>query len=284
MEDLKAILDINRALYKRFGLPLPIFDELITGFRWIMTADTDSHISLALRVEENISPEQYAKIAAELYGKPVDVCIEILLERRSPQLRNLIVSLSSLMSKPLNTAELLAKRGIVRTEGLQFRYQTEGKKVGLIGFGVYINRFLNRCKEFHVFDLRKPEAILSYRYKNGLQRFPEGIQWHLGHNAADFCDILSTLDIIIMSGSTIVNNSYTALRQAGTNAEIVGLYGPSCELCPDYFFEQGYNYMFSTSVRDKETYLKTALGAEQTYREFDYMDIYELERKRVSLN
>lgn len=37
--------------------------------------------------------------------------------------------------------------------------------------------------------------------------------------------------------------------------------------------------MFSTSVRDKEMYLKTALGAEQTYREFDYMDIYELERK-----
>ena len=101
----------------------------------------------------------------------------------------------------------------------------------------------------------------------------------MGQNAAELRDVLSTLDIIIMSGSTIVNNSYTALRQAGSNAEIVGLYGPSCELCPDYFFEQGYNYMFSTSVRDKETYLKTALGAEQTYREFDYMDIYELERK-----
>ena len=279
MEDLKTILDINRTLYKKFGLPLPVFDELVTGFRWIMTADTDSHISLALRVEENISPEQYAEIAAKLYGKPVDVCIELLLQRHDPHLRNLIVSLSSLMSKPLNTTEFLAQRGIVRTEGLQFRYKTEGKKVGLIGFGVYINRFLNQCKEFHIFDLRTPEAILSHRYKNGLQQYPEKIHWHLGQNAAELRDVLSTLDIIIMSGSTIVNNSYTALRQAGTNAEIVGLYGPSCELCPDYFFEQGYNYMFSTSVRDKETYLKTALGAEQTYREFDYMDIYELERK-----
>jgi len=279
MEDLKTILDINRTLYKKFGLPLPVFDELVTGFRWIMTADTDSHISLALRVEENISPEQYAEIAAKLYGKPVDVCIELLLQRHDPHLRNLIVSLSSLMSKPLNTTEFLAQRGIVRTEGLQFRYKTEGKKVGLIGFGVYINRFLNQCKEFHIFDLRTPEAILSHRYKNGLQQYPEKIHWHLGQNAAELRDVLSTLDIIIMSGSTIVNNSYTALRQAGSNAEIVGLYGPSCELCPDYFFEQGYNYMFSTSVRDKETYLKTALGAEQTYREFDYMDIYELERK-----
>ena len=27
------------------------------------------------------------------------------------------------------------------------------------------------------------------------------------------------------------------------------------------------------------SYLKIALGAEWTYREFDYMDIYELERK-----
>ena len=279
MEDLKTILDINRTLYKKFGLPLPVFDELVTGFRWIMTADTDSHISLALRVEENISPEQYAEIAAKLYGKPVDVCIELLLQRHDPHLRNLIVSLSSLMSKPLNTTEFLAQRGIVRTEGLQFRYKTEGKKVGLIGFGVYINRFLNQCKEFHIFDLRTPEAILSHRYKNGLQQYPEKIHWHLGQNAAELRDVLSTLDIIIMSGSTIVNNSYTALRQAGSNAEIVGLYGPSCELCPDYFFEQGYNYMFSTSVRDKETYLKTALGAEQTYREFDYMGIYELERR-----
>lgn len=279
MEDLKTILDINRALYKRFDLPLPVFDELITGFRWIMTADTCSHISLAFRVEGGLAPQQYAEIAAELYGKPIDACIERLLQRHDPHLRNLIVSLSSLMSKPLNTAELLAQRGIVRSEGLQFRYKTEGKKVGLIGFGVYINRFLNHCKEFHIFDLRTAEAILSYRYKNGLQQYPEGIHWHLGQNAAEFRDVLRTLDIIIMSGSTIVNNSYSALREAGCNAEILGLYGPSCELCPDYFFDQGYNYMFSTSVKDKETYLKTALGAEQTYREFDYMDIYELERK-----
>ena len=270
---------MNRFFYKRFGLPIPIFDELITGFRWLMTSDTDSRMSLALRTEETIQSEQYAALTQKLYGIPVDECIETLLGQQDPHLRNIIVSLSNLMSKPLNTAALLAQRGIVRTEGLNFCYQTEGKKVGLIGFGVYINRLLNRCEEFHVFDLRQPASILSCRYKNGLHQYPAGIHWHLGRNAVDFPEVLRTLDIVIMSGSTIVNNSYKALQKACTRAQIIGLYGPSCELCPDYLFQQGFNYIFSTSIKDKETYLKTALGYDQLYKEFDYMNVYELVKK-----
>lgn len=280
MEDLINILDINRSLYKTFGLHMPIFDELISGFRWIMTADTSLNMSLAFRSPPGLEPEEYVQLTKDLYGKPVDTCIEMLLKRNKPELRSLIVSLSNLMSKPLNTAELLEKRGITRTEGLQFPYRTQGKKIGLIGFGVYINRFLNQCSELHIFDFRTPEAILSYRCKNGLHCYPEGIRWHLGRNAVDFHDILAGLDIIIMSGSTIVNNSYEALKKAGSRAEIIGLYGPSCELCPDYLFDRGFNYIFSTSIKDKENYLKTALGAEQSYREFDYMNLYELTKKK----
>ncbi|QTQ16502.1 Rossmann-like domain-containing protein [Treponema parvum] len=279
MDDLKRILDINRSCYKRFALDVPVFDELIVGFRWIMTADISGNMSLALRAVPALDLELYEKTAKNLYGKPVDLCIERLLEENDVRLRNLIVSLSCLMSKPLNNVKLLARRGIFRTEGLNFNYPTEGKKIGLIGFGVYISRFLNRCGEFHVFDLRPPEQILSYRCKDGLRCYPDGILWHLGRNAVEFADLLAELDIVIMTGSTIVNDSYVKLLKACKNASIIGIYGPSCELCPDYLFDIGFNYIFSTSLADKEKYLKAALGPDQSYKEFDYMNIYELEKK-----
>lgn len=279
MNDLKTVLDINRAHYKKFGLSVPIFDELIVGFRWIMSADTQKRMSLAFRAERTMPPERYEEIARNLYGKPLDECIESLLVKGDPQLRNLIVSLSNLMSKPFNSSELLAKRGIMRTEGLTFPYKTEGKKIGLIGFGVYISRFFNNCAEFHAFDLRAPEQILSYRFKDGTHRYPSGIHWHLGKNALEFSDLLKTLDIVIMSGSTVVNNSYTELLKASKRAEIKGIYGPSCELCPDYLFDLGFNYIFSTTLKDKETYLQTSLGPDPVYREFDYMNLYELAKE-----
>ena len=279
MDDLKRILDINRNYYKKFALNVPVFDELIVGFRWIMTADTSENMSLAHRAGHALDLEQYEKIEKSLYGNPVDLCIERLLEKKDARLRNLIVSLSSLMSKPLNNVKLLKRRGISRTEGLNFNYPTEGKKIGLIGFGVYINRFLNRCGEFHVFDLRSPEQILSYRCKEGLRCYPDSILWHLGRNAVEFADLLAELDIVIMSGSTIVNDSYMKLLKACKNANIIGIYGPSCELCPDYLFDIGFNYIFSTTLIDKEKYLKAALGPDQSYKEFDYMNIYELEKK-----
>ncbi|MDO4267140.1 MAG: DUF364 domain-containing protein [Eubacteriales bacterium] len=279
MSDLQQVLSINRGLYEAYQEEMPIVKEFVMGYRWMMASDTKDRISLCLRVGQEKPAGQYEAILRSLIGKPADVCLEELFATNDPELRTIAAALTNLMSKPFNSAKRLADRGILRSEGLHFPYDVAGKKVGIVGYGLYNNFFLGKCAQFHAFDLRRPQDILSRRIGQETQLYPEGIHWHLGQNATDFPDVLEQLDIIIMTGCTIVNGTYQEILKACRNAGIRGIYGPSAELAPEYLFDLGYNYIFSASVRDKEEYLKATFDPLPQGNDLSYMDIYELKRK-----
>ena len=194
-------------------------------------------------------------------------------------LRTLLVVLSNLMSKPFNSVELLEKRGIKRTTGLGFDYDVSNMKVGLIGYGVYLRFLLNKCKEFHAFDLTPEKRILSYRIlKDSTEVYPKNIFFHLGDDALNHRDVLESLDAVIMSGSTLVNESYLDILKACSNAKLKGIYGPSNELSPDYLFECGYNYIFSMDAKDSDKYLECSFAPMPDFSTFELMNLYELKK------
>jgi hypothetical protein len=279
MKDIKRILELNLALYKKYDIPIANLEEFVFGFKWAMAIDNNKKISFALRIGNEKPIAEYESIIRELIGKPLDQCIVKLLLKEDETLRTILVVLSNLMSKPLNTVELLKDRGIERSEGLNFKYDVKDMKVGLIGYGVYIRFFLNKCKEFHAFDLLPEKQILSYHIsKDSTEVYPKNIYFHLGEDALRHKDVLKDLDIIIMSGSTLVNNSYLDILNACTNAKIKGIYGPSSELSPDYLFEAGYNYIFSMNAKDSKTYLDCSFAAIPNFETFEVMDLYELKK------
>ena len=279
MKDIKRILELNLALYKKYDIPIANLEEFVFGFKWAMAIDNNKKISFALRIGNEKPIAEYESIIRELIGKPLDQCITKLLLKEDDTLRTLLVVLSNLMSKPLNTVDLLKDRGIERTEGLNFKYDVKDMKVGLIGYGVYIRFFLNKCKEFHAFDLLPEKQILSYHIsKDSTEVYPKNIYFHLGEDALKHTDVLKDLDIIIMSGSTLVNNSYLDILNACTKAKIKGIYGPSNELSPDYLLESGFNYIFSMNAKDSKTYLDCSFAAIPNFETFEVMDLYELKK------
>ena len=280
MRDLQIVLEQNREHYKRYNEKMPRIGEFVMGYRWLMAADTEGAISLALRVGREKDAARYQEILQSHIGQDVDQCLEELIRENDPDCREIAVSLSNLMSKPFNTKERLADRGISRTEGLNFRYEVAGKKVGIIGYGLYNNFFLGKCSEFHAFDFRTEREVLNRRIgAAGTDIFPQNIVWHLGTNALEFPQVLKELDIVIMTGCTIVNDTYRDILACCEKAQIRGIYGPSAELCPEYLFDLGYNYIFSASVRDKETYLASTFAPVPMGNDLAYMDLYELTRR-----
>ena len=279
MEDLREVLNRNRTLYEKYHEEMPCISEFVMGYRWLMAADKKDHISLALRVGEEKPAKKQEQVLKELIDRPVDEALEEIIDENDPEKRTIATALSNLMSKPFNTKERLADRGISRTEGLKFPYDVTGKKVGIIGYGLYNNFFLGKCTEFHAFDFRKEKDLLSIRVGKGETVYPTNIHWHLGENALEHIDVLEDLDIVIMTGCTIVNDSYRGILNACKNAEIRGIYGPSSELDPEYLFDLGYNYIFSGSVRDKEEYLNATFDALPKGNDLSYMNIYELTRR-----
>ena len=138
MKDIQRILEINLALYKQYNITMPTLEEFVFGFKWAMALDNNKNISFALRIGKEKPINEYEAIIKNLLGKPLDQCISELLMMEDETVRTLLVVLSSLMSKPLNSVELLKDRGIERSEGLNFRYDVKDMKVGLIGYGVYL--------------------------------------------------------------------------------------------------------------------------------------------------
>lgn len=279
MGDLREVYARLKEMYGHYNEKMPVISEFIMEFRWFIVSDTENHISMCLRVGQEKSREEYDSILRDLIGKPADMCVEELFAKEDVTLRTIVHAILNLMSKPFNTAERLQDRGIERKEGLQFPYDPAGKKVGIVGYGLYNNFFLGKCAEFHAFDLRPEKSILSYRIsKEKTDVYPQGIHWHLGKNAAEFADDLAGLDIVIITGCTIVNDSYRTILDCCKNAQVRGLYGPSNELCPDYLFDLGFNYIFSASVTDKETYLAAQLAPLPEGMDLKFMDKYVLTR------
>ena len=118
MKDIKRILELNLALYKKYDIPIANLEEFVFGFKWAMAIDNNKKISFALRIGKEKPINEYETIIRELIGKPLDQCITKLLLKEDETLRTILVVLSNLMSKPLNTVELLKDRGIERSKGL----------------------------------------------------------------------------------------------------------------------------------------------------------------------
>lgn len=276
MKDLSIAMEMIQKNYKIYNEPMPIIKEFVLGHRWFMVSDTNDRLSMSLRVGKEKNLVEFEKILKSLIGRPADECVYELIKQSDPELRIIAASLCNLLSKSFNSVDRLKDRGIIRTEGRIFDYDVKDKKVGIIGYGLYNEVFLGKCKEFHAFDFRDSKGILNYRIGNETKVYPENIYWHLGDNALEHKDVLESLDIVVMTGCTIVNNTYQDILKTCKNAKIRGIYGPSAELCPEYLFDLGYNYIFSASVRDKEAFYKSNFAAIPEGMDLSYMDNYEL--------
>ena len=50
MKDIKRILELNLALYKKYDIPIANLEEFVFGFKWAMAIDNNQKISFALRI------------------------------------------------------------------------------------------------------------------------------------------------------------------------------------------------------------------------------------------
>ena len=75
MKDIKRILELNLALYKKYNIPIANLEEFVFGFKWAMAIDNNKKISFALRIGKEKPINEYEAIIRDLIGKPLDQCI-----------------------------------------------------------------------------------------------------------------------------------------------------------------------------------------------------------------
>jgi uncharacterized protein (DUF4213/DUF364 family) len=113
------------------------------------------------------------------------------------------------------------------------------KKVVIVGaFQSYIKRFADSIHHLSVLELNK-KALAPDQYKYFVP-------------ASKAKAAMTSADIIIITGSTILNNTLDALLADSPSSAMVIVVGPSSSLIPDILFEKGVNIIGATQVIDAD--------------------------------
>ncbi len=120
----------------------------------------------------------------------------------------------------------------------------EGKRVTLVGaFQTYLDRLLQLGCELRVLELRPGMIPQKYRHLHVVKK--------------DVPRILTHSDLVIITGSTLVNQTLGDLLPLIRSSVPVALIGPSAGLFPSLLFQNGITIIGTIRVTDPDQVFKT---------------------------
>ncbi len=96
-------------------------------------------------------------------------------------------------------------------------------------------------------DIRPRETFETVIIDNHIAHGPSDI---IVHSAIENEQVLKIADVVIITASTLVNNTFEDLLKFTGNARLVGLYGPGASLIPDEFFDRNIDFITSFHITD----------------------------------
>ncbi len=118
-----------------------------------------------------------------------------------------------------------------------------GDKLVMVGaFVPFIKKIKGRPNELYVID-KHPRALKED-------------ERHLWRSPASIADIMPKADIVIITGSSMVEGGLDELLAAGTRAREIILAGPTASAWPDPFFKRGVTVMGGISINDPDKLLQ----------------------------
>jgi uncharacterized protein (DUF4213/DUF364 family) len=169
-------------------------------------------------------------------------------------LRSVAVAATSALSQRFLSVDSLTKRGlqIWDDQSLLESIITPNDVVTLIGYGGMVQNVLGRCKELHVADMRSRESLLTTMIGEEIEYEPKLVTFH---GSEDDQILLNRSDVVIITGSSLVNGTFDDLIHFASRARAVGLYGPSASIIPEVFFKHGIDFVMSHHVINPKKFI-----------------------------
>lgn len=177
-------------------------------------------------------------------GKTLTELVEHLLSKPDIQMRSICLAVLNALSQPLIDDYLHENSFTLwETENLDFIKPED--VVTIIGYGGIAARIYGKCKELHISDMRPRYMLNTLAIGERVEYGPEKI---IFHPAADNEQILAESDIVMITGCTLVNGTFPELVKFSKKARVIGAYGPSAGIIPDFLLGCGFNYISSSRM------------------------------------
>jgi len=272
---LKHTLHRLRRLYETAGLEPGVVLEIGLKPQWNVVIGSDGQCGMAINftgihsLQETPEPDlEKLKI---YIGESLMVMADEAIPTQNIHMRAIGVAALSALSQPFLTPDSLRTRGIECTEGPAVIGELirPTDVVAVVGYGGLVRTLVGKCKEIHVTEMRPRETFLTTVIGKTVDYGPKVLTIH-GERENEF--VLGRSDVVIITGSSLVNGTFAELLAYSRRARSVGLYGPSACIIPDVLFEQGVDFVLSHRIRDAERFrhdmvndidMETALKAHQ---------------------
>jgi uncharacterized protein len=130
-------------------------------------------------------------------------------------------------------------------------------RIAMVGaFVPFIKKLKSRSNELFIVD-KHPQALKED-------------ERHLWRSPASVPDIMPQADIVIITGSSMVEGGLDQLLAACTKAREIVLAGPTASMWPDPFFKKGVTVMAGIAVNDPDRLLQVVSEAGSGYFFGDY--------------
>ncbi|AFS78926.1 hypothetical protein DUF364 [Gottschalkia acidurici 9a] len=254
-EDLKLAYKQIKSIYEKMNKEPGVLEKFTFCNKWNIAYTSDNYVGIAFNFTgehavygDYVDYNELEKIQSYI-GKNLFEIIEHLLAYSGIQARSNCLAMLNALSQAISSQEQLKERGIQLVDPNEFSFVDKNDIVTVIGYGGVINKLYGKCKELHVIDMRPKSSLQTLIIGKDVEYAPKDITFH---TVREDKEITQNSDIVIMSGCTLINGTFREIIENSKKAKIIGMFGPSGQIIPEYLFDNGINYIISSRVTQPE--------------------------------
>lgn len=279
-KDLELLYRQIKDIYIKDNREFPKVERLIHMNKWNIVFTDNDQIGMAFNFtgEHNIYNEDInlkrIKTLNKFVDKDIRLLIEDLLNNPDIQSRSFLVASLNALSQSIMDDKYMVNKDFKLLENREFDFLNKEDTVTLVGYGGVVDKIRGKCKKFNVVDKRIDTLLKPLIIEKDIRYEPKDINFY---KDIDEDNILDSTDILIITGSTLVNGTYQDIIKKAKHARIIGIFGPSGQILPEVLFNQGFNYITSNKIINTDKYLMDILNPMNSNIKFsDYSKSYSI--------
>lgn len=261
--DLRKAYEDVKNIYERLNKKPSNISRIVHTNKWNIVFTEKNHLGMAFNFtgehniyNEDIDIEQIKKLKNYI-GKDIYSLVEYLLSFDNIQMRSFCLASINALSQSIMGEKDLEYRNIELLPNNDFEFINEDDVVTLVGYGGVVDKIKGRCNEFNVLDMRPDSSMKTLVIDESIRHEPEDINFN---NGKDNGHILERTDILIMTGCTLVNGTFKELISKAKTARVIGIFGPSGQIIPEYLFDEGFNYIISNRINNIDGFYENIIN------------------------
>lgn len=247
-QDLRKAYDQIKGIYNKENIRVEKVFKIIHCNKWNILLTDQQNVGVAFNftgdhaVYGSFLNLQVFEDCQKYIGESLFTLVEYLLTLEGIQERAICLATLNALSQGISSQEDLDQRGIQSQEKREFDFIRESDVVTLIGYGGVIDEIRGKCKEFNVLDMRSISSLQKIIVGENIDYFPLET---IFRREIESKEVISKSDVVIMTGSTLVNGTFRDIIKNAQKARVIGMFGPSAQIIPEFLLDEGINFISS---------------------------------------